>query len=217
MKYDGIIFDLDGTLIDTLGDIALHANKVLTALGFKGHEPEEYKLMIGMGMRNLVIKALPEEAALDEALVETCVQGLIASYREKPVVVSKPYPEVESLLGELARRNIPAAVLSNKEDSLTLKVMSSLLPSFRFSYIQGEKKGIPKKPDPACALIAAERMGLGPERIVFLGDSGSDMETALNAGMVPLAALWGFRPREELEDAGAAEFCGTPREVLKYF
>lgn len=216
MKYKGIIFDLDGTLIDTLADIARVANTILQTHGFPRHETEDYKTMIGMGMRNLVFKALPSDAGGDDGLVETCVAELIEAYRENPVLLSRPYPGIPEVLSELSGNGVPMAVLSNKEDGLTRQVMAELLPVFEFRHIQGDIKGVPRKPNPESALSIARSMGLNPEEIILLGDSGSDMETAVNAGMAPIGALWGFRPGEELEAGGAKYLCETPADITNY-
>ncbi len=210
---NGIIFDLDGTLTNTLQDIAYFMNSILKDYGFPEHSAEAYRYKVGGGMRNLVVHALPEEHAAGP-LVPECEEKLVTMYYDNPVVKTSLYDGIPGLLRRLEEKNIPKGVLSNKTHELVVQVVDILLSSYRFGSVWGAKKEFPKKPDPESALRVAEELGLRPGDILYCGDSGVDMETARNAGMTAVGVLWGFRDREELEEYGAEYLVGKPAEIL---
>ncbi len=206
----GVIFDLDGTLLDTLDDIARVCNSVLSRIGKRTFTPEEYRPWIGRGMRDLLVKALGNEEELD-ALWKT----LFESYQQNPVVSTVPYPGIEKLLGELNGRGIPLAVLSNKAEELVRSIIAISLPDYTFSFVHGWNERFLAKPDPAQAIDIAERMQLNPDEIIFVGDSPVDINTAKNANMMAVAVSWGFGDVEEIQKADAV--LQKPEELLAFF
>jgi phosphoglycolate phosphatase len=208
-----VIFDLDGTLVDTAEDMTVALNAVLGARGLPLHSLDACRAMVGWGMRNLVTAALPE-ALREPAFIAAQTEAMMAEYGRHPLVHSRPYEGIPELLAELSRRSLPAAVLSNKPDVLTGRILRALFPDHPFFDIQGERPGVPRKPDPQAALALCAGMGLDPREVLFLGDSAVDVETAHNAGMPCAGALWGFRDREELARAGADVLVDHPSAVL---
>jgi phosphoglycolate phosphatase len=211
--FSALIFDLDGTLVDTIGDIAASMNSSLTAHGFPTLAPEAYRSMVGWGMRALARSALPSYAQ-DEATVERCYTDALAAYMKNPTALSVPYPGVRELLAELAQRGLPCAVLSNKADPVVRLVVETLLPDSGFRLLQGERPGVPHKPDPTSALGLAAALGVRPGKVLYLGDSGVDMKTAKAAGFFAVGAAWGFRDRSELLEDGADVIIESPLDLI---
>jgi phosphoglycolate phosphatase len=212
MTKRAIVFDLDGTLIDSLSDIAGSLNCVLTEMGLPAHPIEAYRTMVGDGAAELVRRALPAECR--EALHADVLARYKARYRTHLVVESRPYPGIEALLDALEERSIPKAVLTNKPHAAAVEIVERLLGRFRWADVLGQRDGVPPKPHPAGALAAARALGVAPEACWFLGDTGTDMRTAHNAGMIAVGCLWGFRGREELEANGARYVVGAPGDLL---
>lgn len=210
----GVIFDLDGTLVDTLADIAAAMNGVLAARGLPVHPTRAYRAMLGLGMRNLVGQALPEALRKPDQ-VEACVGEMMTAYGRAPLEASRPYAGIPELLSELERRGLPAAVLSNKPDALTRLIVAGLFPANAFRQVQGERPGIPRKPDPASALALCGVLELAPAQVLFVGDSPVDVATARRAGMPCAAALWGFSDEVELRAAGSDLQVAHPAEVAR--
>jgi phosphoglycolate phosphatase len=213
LRFQAVIFDLDGTLLDTLDDIADSANSVLKQFGYPTHPVEDYRFFVGDGVEMLIRRVLPEGERTDD-LVGRGVGRMREEYGRNWNVKTKPYAGVPSMLDALAARNVKLAVLSNKPDEFTRACVEGLLPAWRFDVVAGQGPDVPHKPDPGGALWVARKLGLPPERIVFLGDSGNDMRAAVSAGMYPAGALWGFRPREELEASGARALMDRPEDVV---
>jgi phosphoglycolate phosphatase len=211
---EGILFDLDGTLLNTIGDIAESMNAVLRKHGFPEFQDDEYKLKVGWGMRGLVERSLP--AGSDTECIDTCEEELMELYHKVPIARTKPYPGIEELLNNIEKVKIPMSILSNKADSLTQKVVKALLRQWNFIYISGAKDGVPRKPDPTLAVEAAKAMNISPSAVALLGDSAIDINTAQNAGMVPIGASWGFRPEKELQDAGAERVVHDPAAFFHF-
>lgn len=207
-----VIFDLDGTLVDSVGDIAAAMNAVLVARGLPTHAEAAYRGMLGWGMRRLVERALPD-ADPDPTTLETVLAAMQEAYGRRPLVLTRPYPGIPELLDDLDRRGVPAAVLSNKPDGLTQVVVEGLFPG-RFRRVQGDRAGVPRKPDPSAARSICEGLGVPPAEVLLVGDTAVDMETARNAGTAGAGALWGYRPAEELRRAGAGALLAHPSEVL---
>lgn len=216
MSYKAVIFDLDGTLLDTLEDLGDATNRVLARHGFDTHPTEAYRRMVGQGIRILTTLAIPE-GGRDPAVVDELQTELGTDLREHPVTKTKPYPGVPELLTRLAELRIPAAILTNKPDAVTHLVVGELLSSWEFRGVYGQRDDLPRKPDPAVALRLAEELGADPGQILFVGDSDVDMETALAAGMRAIGAGWGFRGAEELLAAGAHRIISHPLELLEHF
>jgi phosphoglycolate phosphatase len=202
MHYKAVIFDLDGTLLDTLEDIADAANSVLNRFGFPQHNLQTYKYFVGEGIEKLVQRALPQKKFQDDFITH-CVTLMQAEYSKRWVDNTRVYQEIPDILDSLTNQGIKMAILSNKPDNFTKEMVEKFLLKWQFSIIQGEKPFVPKKPDPSAALGIAERLKLPPRTFLFLGDSEVDMKTALAAGMYPVGVLWGFRTAEELIASGA--------------
>lgn len=214
MKYKAIIFDLDGTLLDTIDDLANSANSVLEKSGFPAHNAEEYKYFVGTGFYNLIRLALPENSR-EDAIIKKLVEMLKQEYNRRWDECTLPYDGIPELLDELTGRNIKMAVLSNKMDGFTKKIIAKLLPKWHFEAVFGERPNIPKKPDPLAALQIADMLDIPPDEFILIGDSSYDMRTANAAGMLAVGALWGFRKADELKAAGADVLIEHPLDLLK--
>lgn len=214
MKFKAVVFDLDGTLLDTLADIADAMNAALCQMGFPGHETAAYKYLTGDGVRALAERSIPEQAK-DEATVAACIREFRLEYSSRWGTKTRPYPGIVLVLTELARRDIKLSILSNKLDEFARRAVRDFLPNFQFAFIMGAKPGLPPKPDPSGALLVATGLRIPPDHIIYLGDTGVDMQTAVRAGMYPLGALWGFRDEKELRENGALALIGSPLELLE--
>jgi phosphoglycolate phosphatase len=213
MKYRCVLFDLDGTLVDTIEDIAAAMNRSLEYHHYPPLPVERFPGMVGQGIVKLALDALPEEAKSGEtaALVAAAAARF---YAEKPLVHSKPYPGMAELVKTLVEGGVKTAVISNKPDAITRLVVEGLFPAGSFRVIQGEKTGTPRKPDPASVWDILVGLDCTPRETVLAGDSEIDMATAHNAGCFALGVSWGFRPRRILEEAKAALIVDTPEEIL---
>lgn len=211
-----VLFDLDGTLLDTLRDLSDSGNAVLEAHGFPPHPMDDYRTFIGNGMVNLVRDIFPEGNRPAEG-EET--DRILAEYREaygerwRNTTVA--YPGIAELLDSLRERRIPIGVLSNKAHDFTLRCVEAFLPGWEWDVVLGARDGVLKKPDPAGAIEAAAMVGRKPEDCWFVGDSNVDMLTALGAGMHAVGVSWGFRPVEELREAGAEVILESPGQLLE--
>lgn len=215
MPYKAVLFDLDGTLLDTLEDLADATNAALAKLGLPGHPLEAYKQFVGDGLENLVRRAMPQ-GRLDEMLLARGIELARHEYAGRWAEKSRPYAGIPDLLDGLGRRGLPMAVLSNKPDEFTRLCVTRLLAGWHFAAVQGARPDLPRKPDPHGALAIAAYMGIVPGEILYLGDTNTDMQTAVAAGMFPVGALWGFRTAGELLAAGAAALARTPTDVLDW-
>lgn len=207
---EGVIFDLDGTLADTLEDIARSVNHALQFHGEPVHPLPAYRDLIGAGAENLIRRALREDRRYRTAEILATYRG---HYSQHLLDHSRPFAGIEALLQTLIARGTKLAVLSNKPDAPTKRLVDALFSKYPFSPVFGERAGIPKKPDPTSALEVARLMGCKPERCVFVGDSAIDMQTSVNAGMVGVGVTWGFRP-EELGPSGARHVIAAPQALL---
>jgi phosphoglycolate phosphatase len=214
MVHKAVIFDLDGTLLDTLEDLADSTNAALAAMGLPQHPLEAYKLFVGDGLENLARRVMGPHAD-DAAELARGIELARREYACRWADKSRPYPGIPELLDGLTARKIPMAVFSNKPDEFTQLCVNKLLPAWRFAAVQGATAELPKKPDPAGALAIAEKLGIAPADFLYLGDTNTDMRTAVAAGMYPVGALWGFRTAEELLETGAAVVAKSPVEVLE--
>lgn len=213
MKYKAVIFDLDGTLLNTLSDIANAVNRVLSSNNFPNHPIDAFRDFIGNGALKLIERALPKNHRSEELIVK-CYNEFRKDYGQHWQVDTSVYDGIEDTLAILCDRGIRLSLLSNKPHEYTLKCVDAFLSNWPFELVLGQKDDIPKKPDPAGALMISRQMEISPNDFIFLGDSGVDMKTAVAAGMFPVGALWGFRPQEELIQSGAIELLSQPLEIL---
>jgi phosphoglycolate phosphatase len=204
------IFDLDGTLADTLADIATAMNRALASLSLPPHDLAAYRVFVGEGVEHLADRALPPGRA---DLRPELIERYLARYDEVYLDASVPYPGIVELLDALAARGMPLAVFSNKPHAATQKLVSALFGDTRFVSVAGRKPDVPKKPDPTGALAVARQVGIAPADFIFVGDTAIDMQTAVAAGMIPVGVRWGFRP-EELTANGARFVVATPSDIL---
>ena len=212
-RRDAVIFDLDGTLLDTIEDIAAAMNRVLAPRGLGTYSVEIYKSLVGDGVEELVRRAFRSRTLGDEEIA-----GIVRDYRREYELAwrdhSRPYPEVPALLEALAARGVRTAVLSNKSRVFTEVMTRELLPGFRFDAVRGAFPGVPLKPDPAAALAISAGLGVSPSKCIFLGDTNVDIMTARAAGMFAAGALWGFRTASELAESGADALVASPLGLL---
>jgi len=195
MVPDAVLFDLDGTLVDTLLDIAAAMNHVLAEFGCPIHPAKAYRGFVGHGVRELVTRALP---ATEGQPIDAAAAAFLAYYDAHLVDHTRPFPGIPALLQALAGRGTRLAILSNKPDAQTQRIATTLLHATPFEIVRGQREGVPAKPDPVAALEMAAALGLEPERCTFVGDSPVDIETARNAGMCCIAVTWGYADRDVL-------------------
>ncbi len=209
-----LLFDLDGTLLDTLTDLANSGNAVLEKRGLPTHSTERYKTFIGDGMENLVRRIFPEEKrpALGEETA-TVLAEYKAEYETRWNDTSRPYPGIPELLDQAVKAGLKIGVLSNKAHAYAVKCVNEFFPQWEWDVIFGQREGIPQKPDAAGAVEAAEVMGVPVESCLYIGDSDVDMQTAHNSGMVAVGVAWGFRGVEELKSAGADHIVDSAGEI----
>ncbi len=201
IRYSLVLFDLDGTLLDTLDDLAAAVNHALMLRGLPQHDPEGVRVRIGHGIRNLMTQALPEALRADDALVDACLADFRSYYTAHIDVHTVPYPGIPGLLAELAGAGVKLAVVSNKFQEGTDYLIRKFFPGIRFSSILGNRPGFPLKPDPAIVREALSLSGVPACRAVMVGDSATDMATAANGGVDGIGVSWGYRPVESLSAA----------------
>jgi phosphoglycolate phosphatase len=214
MTYRAVLLDLDGTLLDTLEDIADSVNCVLDRIGFRRHSIEAYKRFVGDGVQDLASRALPE-GERDPVRVGKVVAAIREEYSKRWAEKTRPYEGIPELLDALTASGIKMAVWSNKPDDTTRLMVSRLLPRWRFEAVMGAQSAIPKKPDPTGATEIAKRLHIPPGEFLYLGDGDTDMKAASAAGMYPVGALWGFRSRDELLASGAKRLISHPMDLMK--
>jgi phosphoglycolate phosphatase len=215
MNHKAVIFDLDGTLLNTIEDLTDSMNLTLNRFGFKGHDQEAYKYFIGDGIELLVRRALPPESRQEDE-IDRVVAAMREEYATRWDKKTRPYPGIPELLDALTQKGLPFSILSNKPDDSTRMVVAQLLPGWSFKIVFGARPAVPKKPDPTAALEIAGLLDLAPDQILYLGDTGTDMKTAVSAGMFPMGALWGFRTAQELTDHGARVLINNPMDLIQY-
>lgn len=208
--YKAVLFDLDGTLTDTLADIADAMNRALRLHDLPEWPVEAYRYLVGNGAKVLSERCVRERQELSAAVRQTYQ----AYYETHNLVQTKPYEGVPEMLQALVDRGIRLAVFSNKPDADTKAVVRHFFPEIPFAAVRGQVEGVPVKPDPTGALAVADEMGLAPGDFLYLGDTAVDMECALAAGMHPVGALWGFRTEEELRQSGAEHLARQPGDLL---
>lgn len=212
MKRYAFIFDLDGTLLNTLADIGNACNEILIEYGFPPHDLDEYSRMIGNGFARLVERAVSPEK-LPPVRLEEIVKKARGYYNEHMTNFTRPYSGITQALTRLAQKGAYLAVFSNKPDNMTVALIAHYFPRIPFAWVAGAKDGVPLKPDPQVLTEAIVRDGLDKNATFYIGDTHIDMETARNAGCVPIGAAWGFRGKNELVIAGAEGVLEAPPEI----
>jgi phosphoglycolate phosphatase len=212
--YRAVLFDLDGTLLDTLDDLGDSINRALVRLGFPTHGRESFRYFVGEGARMLVERALPEDRR-DPATAEAALRAYREEYRTGWNIKTRIYDGIPAMLDTLTARGIALGILSNKPHEMTLQCVQGYLDRWSFGVILGQRDHVARKPDPAGALEAATALRVAPADVLYLGDTATDMQTARAAGMFAVGAAWGFRPESELREHGAHAIVHHPDDVLK--
>lgn len=207
-----VIFDLDGTLINTIADLARSTNYALEACGFPVHKEDEYRFFVGNGIRTLFKRALPPEART-EANILRIRDFFLSHYNRHHADKSRPYPGIPELLKQLQEEGYKMAVASNKYQLGTEQIVSSLLPGIGFEAVLGQREGVAVKPDPTIIHEILQITGIRKEETLYVGDSGVDMLTARNAGVTACGVTWGFRTQDELEEYSPQFIIHRPEEI----
>ena len=208
MKNTAILFDLDGTLLDTLEDLADATNHIMEQFGFPKRTIGEVRRFVGNGAKRLIVQAIPEEASPETA--EEAFRAFQIYYRANCQHKTRPYDGIPEVLEWLKGEGYPMAIVSNKPDAAVQPLRDQYFPGL---YAQGEQPGCPRKPDPEMVFRAAKALGVAPENCIYVGDSEVDVITAKNAGMKCISVLWGFRDEEEIRAHGGEHFCTAPVEI----
>lgn len=212
VTFKAVLFDLDGTLLHTLPDIADALNGVLAAHGLPVHGEDDYRSMVGWGIAHVAELAVPTDRRGEVSVAEIGAE-MERAYRAHPLSDSRPFDGVAELVEALRETGVPLAVLSNKLHELTVRLVHNTWGEETFTSIHGAKDGVPRKPDPTAARLIASELGVEPHEMLFVGDTAIDMETAQVAGMIPVGVSWGYRDVEELWMHGAATVVSTPAEI----
>lgn len=215
MKKQLVIFDLDGTLLDTVADLANATNQALEQCGYPTHPVEAYYKFVGNGINKLFARALPTEASNEENVLR--VRSLfVPYYNEHNADYSRPYPGIVELLHTLQEDGVKIAVASNKYHEATLKLVHYFFPDIRFAAIYGQREDVPVKPAPDIVYDILRDTGISTEQALYVGDSGVDMQTACNAGVESVGVTWGFRSEAELREHGAAHLVHEADAILSF-
>ena len=215
MKKQLVIFDLDGTLLDTVADLANATNQALEQCGYPTHPVEAYYKFVGNGINKLFARALPSEASNEENVLR--VRSLfVPYYNEHNADCSRPYPGIVELLHTLQEDGVKIAVASNKYHEATLKLVHHFFPDIRFTAIYGQREDVPIKPAPDIVYDILRDTGISTEQALYVGDSGVDMQTACNAGVESVGVTWGFRSEAELREHGAAHLVHEADAILSF-
>ena len=212
MKFKAVIFDLDGTLLNTLGDLRNAVNYALSCFGLPARTTDEVRMFIGNGVRNLIVRAMPEGASEDD--IAKALGYFREYYNSHLNVETCPYEGIIDMLTSLRGSGVKVCINSNKYDAALKELCAH---HFNGLYIQaeGESATCPRKPDPSAALMLAGKCGIEPDEMAYIGDSNVDIRTACNAGMTPIYVSWGFRTREFLKEQGAEIIVSRPEEILE--
>ena len=210
-----VIFDLDGTLLDTIADLAESANHALKQLGYPTHPVEVIRTYVGNGINKLLFRALPDEEKSEENMMRMRTH-FVPYYDAHNADLSAPYPGIVSLLEELQAKGLMIAVASNKYQEATVKLVKHYFPMIDFVEVLGQREGINVKPEPTIVFDILKKAGVSKEETLYVGDSGVDMQTAINAGVDAIGVTWGFRPRTELEDFHPMGLIDQAEELLGF-
>lgn len=208
-----VIFDLDGTLINSVADLGQATNHALQLHGFPMHDLSKYNYFVGNGVTKLIERALPEQFR-DEATIEKVKSGFLDYYMRHKTDLTRPYDGIPELLHALQEKGVKIAVASNKFIAGTQALVKGFFPDIDFCAVLGQREGVPIKPDPYIANEALQLAGVDRGDCLYVGDTATDMQTASNAGLESVGVSWGFRPVSELKDAGAAHIIDKPAELL---
>ena len=210
-----VIFDLDGTLLDTIADLAESANHALKQLGYPTRDVETIRTFVGNGVNKLLFRALPDEKKTEENMMRMRTH-FVPYYDAHNADLSAPYPGIVALLEELQAKGLRMAVASNKYQEATVKLVKHYFPMIDFVEVLGQREGINVKPDPTIVFDILKKAGVSKEETLYVGDSGVDMQTAINAGVDAIGVTWGFRPRTELEDFHPMGLIDQAEELLGF-
>jgi phosphoglycolate phosphatase len=213
LPFEAVLFDLDGTLLNTLEDLADSMNHALVQVGLPQHPVEAYRLFVGDGVESLAVRAAPQAAA-DPDLLQNILIEMRSEYSKRWDAKSRPYPGIGELLDALTARGIKKAVFSNKPHDFTELCVSKLLGQWQFDAVRGVSPRTPRKPDPRAALDIAQNLRIDPSAFAYLGDTDTDMRTATGANMYAIGVLWGFRHADELLSNGARALISHPLELF---
>ena len=212
--YRGAIFDMDGTLTDTLADLHVCMNETLAHYNFPPLTFDQVKIFVGNGAKKFLLRSLPAEAADDEKFFAEAFKLYNEIYIGNCMRHVKPYAGIMDLLTELESKKIPLGICTNKQHAAAVEIAEKTLSPIKFSYVSGDEPNQPRKPDPTRALAGAKILDVAPADVAYFGDTAVDMETAHNAGFLAVGVTWGFRPRSELSDARADIIVDSPQEIL---
>lgn len=215
MDIRGVIFDLDGTLLDTLEDLANAANATLDHFGFPTHSSESYRYFVGEGLMTLIERIIPDNKRSQQEIV-ACMDTFLQIYSQSWDLQSRPYTGITEMLQHLRQAGLKLGILSNKPHAFTQLCVDRFFAAGTFDFVYGQREGVPKKPDPAGALEIASLMRLQPQQMLYVGDTATDMQTGNRAGMFTMGVLWGFRERQELEKNKAGKIISHPSEIVTH-
>ena len=215
-KIKSVIFDLDGTLLNTIDDIADSANNVLKSFGFETHPVEKYRCFVGDGTLEFIKRILPLEHRQDNKIIQDYLEKYKKEYTKRWNNKTKPYEGINTLLSELTKKNVIINVNSNKSQDFVKIMVKAYFAKFDFKYILGASLKYPNKPNPESTCFIANSLGINSSEIMFVGDSDIDIKTAVAADMVPVGVLWGFRDENELISNGAKIVLSKPIDLLNY-
>ncbi|MDE7102201.1 MAG: HAD family hydrolase [Bacteroidales bacterium] len=212
-RFKAVIFDLDGTLIDSKEDLGLATNRVLCGRGYAAWPVEQYGIFMGHGLRALTEQALPEASRTNEE-IDRCHALILEDYGRNCMVKTRLYAGIDKVLDHLAEKGVRMGVLTNKPHAIACRIVEGLLGAWHFDFVQGGQEGLPLKPEPDGVHRFCRQVQVEPEETLFVGDSDVDVMTASNAGLCCLGVSWGFRGRRELEEAGAWRVIDKAEEMI---
>lgn len=214
MKIKAIIFDLDGTLIDSIPDITDAANQLMVNHNFPVHDASSYVEWIGNGALKLLKYAVPGNTG--DAYLSKLLDEYLEIHSGNCTNKTSLYPGIDNILSYLNEQNISISILTNKPHALTQKVFEHYLKKWKFEFVLGQMQGFPKKPDPALAIEIADKLKCKTQEIMFIGDSDTDMKTGIAAEMIPVGVTWGYDTKDSIVEAGAKYIVNNAQELLKF-
>ena len=216
MIYKAAIFDMDGTLVNTLEDLADSVNEMLEIYNFPQRTLDEVRQFVGNGARKLMERSLPAEKSSDKNFVDDALETYNKCYSRQVLNKTKPYAGIMELLTQLQKKNIPLGICTNKQNFAAQIIAEKILSPIKFQKVFGDEKNQPRKPNPTRPLEISKSFGVEPAEVAYFGDTAVDMETANNAGFLPVGVTWGFRPESELQESGAKIIIHSPQEIFNF-